>query len=137
MTQRPRRSAKETPDLTTPAGETLYVLERVIVAPATGVFHQLNRSEVTCGDVIGTVQSLGMATAIASPFHGALVGFLALEGERVRRGQPVAWLRLTARSPGPEVRPLTPPEVQPPTSTPITRPGGSGSTIGVQNASCS
>jgi [acyl-carrier-protein] S-malonyltransferase len=91
-------SAQENPDITTPAGEALHVLERIIVAPTIGVFHRLDRSTVARGDVIGTVQSLGTATAIQSPFEGVLVGFLALEGERVRPGQPVAWLRLRPRS---------------------------------------
>jgi len=82
----------------TPAGEALHVIERIIVAPSVGVFHRLDRSTVARGDVIGTVRSLGTATVIESPFEGILVGFLALEGERVRPGQPVAWLRLRPRS---------------------------------------
>ena len=85
--------AQDDSDVTTPTGETLHVLERMIVAPTTGVFHRLDPSTVARGDVIGTVQSLGTATTIQSPFEGVLVGFLALEGERVRPGQPVAWLR--------------------------------------------
>lgn len=79
--------------VTMPTGETLHVPERVIVAPGTGIFHRLDLSTVARGDVIGTVRSLRTTTAIQSPFDGVLVGFLALEGERVRPGQPVAWLR--------------------------------------------
>ena len=91
-------SAQENPDVSAPAGEALHVPERIIVAPTVGVFHREDRSTVAHGDVIGTVQSLGTTTAIQSPFEGVLVGFLALEGERVRSGQPVAWLRLKPRS---------------------------------------
>ena len=47
-----------------------------------------------CGDVIGEVQSLGHCTAIHSPFAGVLVGVLAVEGQRLRAGQPVACLRV-------------------------------------------
>jgi [acyl-carrier-protein] S-malonyltransferase len=30
---------------------------------------------------------------IRSPFHGAVMGLLAVAGERLTRSQPVAWLR--------------------------------------------
>ena len=82
-------------------GETLFVLERVIVAPTAGVFRplearaQINNGEmVNQGDVIGIVRSLGTSTPVLSPFDGVLVAILAVEGERVRPGQPVAWVRV-------------------------------------------
>jgi biotin carboxyl carrier protein len=82
-------------------GETLCVLERVIVAPTTGVFHRLKSDGqmhdgdlVKRGDVIGIVQSLGASTPVQSPFDGSLMAILAFEGERLRPGQPVAWLRV-------------------------------------------
>jgi len=81
-----------------PVGEILSVVERVIVAPATGVFRRLDghggsRGDVIRrGDVIGALQSLGVSTQIQSPFEGVLAGLLVLEGERVRSGQPVAWM---------------------------------------------
>lgn len=84
-----------------PAGETLSVPERVVVAPATGIFHRLdgqipmNAGDlVNRGDAIGVVQSLGVSTLIQSPFRGFLVAILASEGQRLRPGQPVAWLRV-------------------------------------------
>lgn len=83
-----------------PAGETLSVPERIIVAPAMGVFHRLDGDDrvldncpVDRGDVIGIVQSLGTSTPVRSPFQGQLVAMLAVDGQRVHRGQPVAWLR--------------------------------------------
>jgi biotin carboxyl carrier protein len=87
-----------------PMGETLSVLERVIVAPTWGIFHRLDGGSrmndgdlVVRGDVIGTVQSLGASNPIQSPFEGLLMAILAIEGERVRPGQPVAWLRVAWR----------------------------------------
>lgn len=93
-------------------GEILAVPERVIVAPAVGIFRPLDPdggpppgdgpgSEaggdtlITAGQAIGVIEGLGASTPVCSPFPGALVGLLARAGERVREGQPVAWLRLT------------------------------------------
>lgn len=99
-------------------GETLAVLERVIVAPAVGVFRPLGRATdlnsneaidldecqggdpgrpaqlIAAGQAIGVVEGPGASTPVRSPFGGALVGMLARAGERVREGQPIAWLRL-------------------------------------------
>jgi biotin carboxyl carrier protein len=83
-----------------PMGEMLSVSERVIVAPTVGVFRRLDGQRpmkggdmVNRGDPIGIVQSLGASTPVQSPFDGRLMAMLAVEGERVRPGQPVAWLR--------------------------------------------
>jgi len=85
------------------SGETLTVLERVIVAPAVGVFRPLGPTEVdadaggeviSAGQAIGYVDGPGASTPVHSPFGGFLIGMLARAGERVREGQPVAWLRL-------------------------------------------
>jgi len=83
-----------------PIGEMLAVSERVIVAPAIGTFRRLEGDGqrqagdlIARGDAIGVVQSLGTATPVRALFGGLLVEFLACEGERVRLGQAVAWLR--------------------------------------------
>jgi biotin carboxyl carrier protein len=84
-------------------GEVLAVPERVIVAPAVGVFRPLSDSEgheaaervIAPGQAIGVVEGPGASTPVRSPFGGFLVAMLARAGERVREGQPVAWLRLT------------------------------------------
>jgi [acyl-carrier-protein] S-malonyltransferase len=98
-------------------GEHLYTSERVIVSPAPGVFEpdvQLAALESTAlaeataapgsgagaepgsrlavGDRVGTV---GL-TDVRTPFHGILVRWLAVRGERVVEGQPVAWIRTEA-----------------------------------------
>jgi len=95
-------------------GEHLYTSERVIVSPAPGVFEpdvQLAALESTAlaeataapgsgqgaapgsllavGDLVGTA---GL-TEVRTPFAGILVRWLAVRGERVVEGQPVAWIR--------------------------------------------
>jgi len=83
------------------SGERLTVPERVIVAPAPGRFRPLVDDDVAAdGDalaeeqVIGFVEGVGHSTPVRSPFRGLLMGMMAHAGERVREGQPVAWLRL-------------------------------------------
>jgi [acyl-carrier-protein] S-malonyltransferase len=95
-------------------GEHLYTSARVIVSPTPGVFEpdvQLAALESTAlaeataapgsgqgtepgsilavGDRVGTV---GL-TDVRTPFDGILVRWLAVRGERVVEGQPVAWIR--------------------------------------------
>jgi [acyl-carrier-protein] S-malonyltransferase len=75
-------------------GEHLYVSERVVVSPMTGVFEpQMSDggTAILVGDLVGKVNEL----EIRSPFAGELMGMLAVSGERVTEGQPVAWLRAT------------------------------------------
>jgi biotin carboxyl carrier protein len=85
-------------------GESLAVPERVIVAPAPGTFRPVEAAEVAvqgslahaqveAEQVIGFVETRGQSTPVRSPFGGRLMGLLAHAGERVREGQPVAWLR--------------------------------------------
>jgi len=78
-------------------GEGLLVPERMIVAPTSGVFqpHDVPAdTDVAAGQAIGTLEGPGTSTPVASPFAGRLVGILARPGERLREGQPVAWLRV-------------------------------------------
>lgn len=81
------------------AGEVLGVAERVVVAPARGVFtpHDCVATEggmVEAGQTIGTIENSGTAVEVRSPFTGSLMGMIAHEGERLREGEPVAWLRV-------------------------------------------
>jgi biotin carboxyl carrier protein len=83
-------------------GERLDVLERVVVSPATGTFSALPPQTVTTegeivmrGQAVGTIEGPGGSVRVESPFTGFLMGILALPGERVREGEPVAWLRTT------------------------------------------
>lgn len=83
-------------------GEQLGGPERVILAPALGVFQPVDADEpapegkvVEKGEVVGVVEVGGRRLKIRSAFTGLLIGMLAHPGERVREGQPVAWLRVT------------------------------------------
>jgi len=87
------------PATTSPAlpGETLAVPERIVVAPAVGVFRAAALPAgvtVEPGDELGLVVGPSASASVRSPFRGTLMGMLAHEGERLRQGQPVAWLRV-------------------------------------------
>src|SRR5262249_42494545 len=94
------------------AGETLTVPERMIVAPVVGIFrpHAVDAGdELQAGDEIGVVEGPGTSCPVRSPFDGTLMGMLAHPGERLRSGQPIAWLRVAcpacrSRSPAGERR---------------------------------
>lgn len=82
-------------------GEQLSAPERVVVAPAAGGFRAVAPEVVTAegevvdeGQTVGVVVNGGDEVPVRSPFRGFLMGMLAHEGERVREGQPVAWLRI-------------------------------------------
>ena len=82
-------------------GERLLVPERVIVAPAAGRFEPAPPDVVTTegeiverGQVVGSVKGPGLDAPVRSVFRGFMMGLLAHDGERVREGQPIAWLRV-------------------------------------------
>jgi biotin carboxyl carrier protein len=78
-------------------GELLDVPEKMIVAPSVGVFRpsMFGRGDlVDAGEEIGVVEGPGTSMPVRSPFRGRLIGMLAQPGERLREGQPVAWLRV-------------------------------------------
>jgi biotin carboxyl carrier protein len=79
------------------SGEGLLVPERMIVAPSVGTFRSVSLSDgaqLSVGQTVGMVDGPGTSTPVASPFTGQLVGMLVHPGERLREGQPVAWLRV-------------------------------------------
>jgi biotin carboxyl carrier protein len=78
-------------------GELLDVPERMIVAPSVGVFRPnlvAGGDHVDAGEEIGVLEGPGTSVPVCSPFRGRLIGMLAHPGERLREGQPVAWLRV-------------------------------------------
>jgi multidrug efflux pump subunit AcrA (membrane-fusion protein) len=82
------------------AGERLSVPERVVIAPCIGQFRPAPPDVVTAegeiisaGEVVGYVESQDSTVPVRSAFSGWLMGLLVHEGERVREGQPIAWLR--------------------------------------------
>ena len=87
-----------------PAGERFHMTERLVVSPAVGLFEpaeglngylpgDVSRSVdpvlIRVGGLVGSVGT----TEVRSAFSGTLEGVLVLAGERVTRGQPIAWLR--------------------------------------------
>ncbi|MCY3785726.1 MAG: ACP S-malonyltransferase [bacterium] len=74
-------------------GESLYAHERLVVAPAAGVFAPTRPdrkgSRIVAGAVLGDVGG----EPVRSPFNGVVMDYLAVEGERVTINQPIAWLR--------------------------------------------
>ena len=79
-------------------GELLDVPERMIVAPV-GRRLPAQRGGATAivvdaGEEIGVVEGPGTSMPVCSPFRGTLIGMLAHPGERLREGQPIAWLRV-------------------------------------------
>lgn len=79
------------------AGEHTAVPERMIVAPSVGLFRPVGIETgaiVEVGDVIGVVEGPGTQDPVRSAFAGTVMGVLAHPGERLRLGQPVAWMRV-------------------------------------------
>jgi biotin carboxyl carrier protein len=81
------------------AGEILDSRDRLVVSPACGVFRAAahleacGRAWLERGDVLGTIDVYRSDGAVVvSPFRGSLCALLACTGERVRVGQPLAWL---------------------------------------------
>jgi [acyl-carrier-protein] S-malonyltransferase len=74
-------------------GEHLFATERLVVSPAAGVFTPEPGLDagtlITAGHLLGHVGS----DEVRSAFHGSIMGWLAVEGERVATSQPIAWLR--------------------------------------------
>lgn len=77
-------------------GERLYGTERLVVAPTNGVFQPEPSTcdvggMIAVGDLLGTIGE----AELRSPFAGTLQGMIALPGERVTAGQPIAWLTVS------------------------------------------
>ena len=91
-------------------GEHLYMSERVVVSPSSGIFAPEQtlaapgagllpgtlepdgaHSTIDVGDLVGRV---GVAE-VRTPFRGEVVRWLAAGGERVQQGQPLLWLRVS------------------------------------------
>lgn len=89
---------------TAPAGERFHMTERLVVSPAVGLFEPapglssyLPGGAGQSGDPViievGALLGFVGTTEVRSSFSGTLEGVLVLAGERVNRGQPIAWLR--------------------------------------------
>ena len=83
-------------------GEVLHVRERIVLSPVTGRFVAFPHDEVDphapgslvlAGSPLAAVVTSGEAQSVTTPFTGVIAGRLAHDGERVREGQPLFWLR--------------------------------------------
>jgi [acyl-carrier-protein] S-malonyltransferase len=74
-------------------GEHLFATERVVVSPVAGVFTPVgglaDGTLIEVGTVLGDIGG----EEVRSPFAGILQSYIAVDGERVTRRQPIAWLR--------------------------------------------
>ena len=74
-------------------GEHLFATERLVVSPAAGVFTPTSDldpgTSIDAGHLLGRIGS----EEVRSAFGGSLMGWLAVDGERVATSQPIAWLR--------------------------------------------
>ena len=91
-------------------GEHLYMSERVVVSPSSGIFSPESSlrapgtgllpgtdgedgaasSDVEVADLVGRVG----VSEVRTPFAGKIIRWLAADGERVQEGQPLVWLRV-------------------------------------------
>jgi biotin carboxyl carrier protein len=85
------------------SAEEVHVPERLIAAPAAGVFRASPPELVTAegeivhaGQVVGAIEVTGGSVTVTSAHTGFLMGLLALPGERVRADQPLAWVRVVS-----------------------------------------
>ncbi len=92
-------------------GDDVRIDVRLIVAPIAGVFQPAAVNDITSegelialGGVIGHIAGPGRQEPVTSFCAGFLIRLLAESGERVRPGQPLAWLHPIDR---PATRPRT------------------------------
>lgn len=88
-----------------PDGDSTRLDLRLVIAPSGGVFEPAPVATATCegeiftsGDLIGCIIGPGRTEDVTAFCGGFLVRWLAAPGERVRTGQPLAWLHPTDRS---------------------------------------
>jgi [acyl-carrier-protein] S-malonyltransferase len=81
-----------TPTLKRVEGEHLSSFVRMVVSPAAGLFepdpNAVDGNAIAVGGLLGSVAG----TDVRSSFAGRIAGMLAVAGERVTSGQPIAWL---------------------------------------------
>jgi hypothetical protein len=80
----------------TSPGESLAVPERLLVAPMPGRFEPScpPDGQVRPGQTVGAVVRSDDRVDVISDVHGWFMGHLVDHGQRVRDGQPIAWIRL-------------------------------------------
>jgi [acyl-carrier-protein] S-malonyltransferase len=80
-----------------PLGEAFEMCERLVISPARGVFRtaRASASAATEGEVLEVGEIVGTVgdEEVHSNFRGWFMGLLAMDGQPVVAGQPLAWLR--------------------------------------------
>ncbi|MBP7929888.1 MAG: hypothetical protein KAZ88_06945 [Acidimicrobiia bacterium] len=73
-------------------GEHTATSDRAVISPEGGLFHATNATKVLQGDTLGTIDRQGRLTEVVAPVSGTITHWFVLDTERVRSGQPVAWI---------------------------------------------
>ena len=83
-----------------PAVETFELHERVVISPSGGrvalppvATRAVEGEFVLSGESVATVKVGAAEIPVRTAFRGWLMGFMVLDGQPVRSGEPVAWLR--------------------------------------------
>ena len=76
-----------------PLGEQLDIPDRLVVSTVTGLYYP-NDSDKGIGDVVAVGEPIVKIgdVDITTPFDGRLMKIMAISGERIKVGQPIAWL---------------------------------------------
>jgi biotin carboxyl carrier protein len=96
------QSSSQGPDAQTlggfEAGEFPVVAERVVISPIHGRFEPtaVDGDDVAAGQLVGEVVRSDERIPVIASIAGRFMGHLAERGERVRDGQPIAWIRLAS-----------------------------------------
>jgi biotin carboxyl carrier protein len=81
-----------------PEGDDVHVAVRLVVAPSDGTFRPVAdpadpvTGRVSAGSVLGHVVGPGRTDPVVAFCAARLVSVVVEPGERLRRGEPVAWL---------------------------------------------
>jgi [acyl-carrier-protein] S-malonyltransferase len=73
-------------------GEHLSLTVRMVVSPSAGIYQPVPKAENGAPIAVGGLMGHIGVTEVRSPFAGVISGMLAVAGERVTSGQPIAWL---------------------------------------------
>ena len=92
---RDARAAPPEDSLSGQEGAHLFATDRMVVSPCAGIFAPL--ADLGPGNVVAAGELLGHigVTEVRSPFAGELMGWLAVDTERVTASKPIAWLRVS------------------------------------------
>ena len=73
-------------------GEHTATSDRAVISPEGGLFRTNDVTNVLQGDALGSIDRQGQLTEVVAPVSGTVTHWFVLDTERVRSGQPVAWI---------------------------------------------